>query len=154
MEHTEATPEVGRRLVLGFDAGCMTCSELAKRIEERVGDRLEIRSLNDPLVHYWREQALGKDAPWAPTLVEVEGSTVKAWTGIRMGARLSRTLGPVTTWRVMQALGEVNVDIDLIDSTAVSSVTMLTRWQFLKGVGGAALAMSILGGNWKLASPD
>lgn len=40
----------GRRLVLGFDAGCMACSELAKRIEEQVGDRLDIRSLSDPIM--------------------------------------------------------------------------------------------------------
>jgi hypothetical protein len=30
-----------RRLVLGFDAGCMMCSELARRIEERVGNKLD-----------------------------------------------------------------------------------------------------------------
>ncbi|CAA9405816.1 MAG: hypothetical protein AVDCRST_MAG22-1553 [uncultured Rubrobacteraceae bacterium] len=53
----------GYRLVLGFDAGCMTCSGLARRIEATVGDRLEVRSLTDPQVEHWREQALGEDAP-------------------------------------------------------------------------------------------
>jgi len=42
-ENTEA-----RRLVLGVDAGCLTCSQLARRIGEQVGDRLEIRGLRDP----------------------------------------------------------------------------------------------------------
>jgi hypothetical protein len=133
-----------RRLVLGFDAGCMTCSELARRIEERVGNKLEVLSLNDPFMARWREQALGKDAPWVPTLVEVEGDAIRAWTGVRMGARLSRVLGPVATWRMMQVLGEANADHELADSTAVNAISGLTRGQFLKGVGGAAVAVSTL----------
>jgi hypothetical protein len=139
-----------RRLVLGFDAGCMTCSELARRIEERVGNKLEILSLNDPFMARWREQALGKDAPWVPTLVEVEGDAIRAWTGVRMGARLSRALGPLATWRVMQVLGEANDELELVDSVAARAASGLTRGQFLKGVGGAAVAISILGGTGKL----
>ena len=53
----------GRRLVLGFDAGCLTCSNLARQIRERVGDKLEVRSLRDPRVELWRKGALGEDAP-------------------------------------------------------------------------------------------
>ena len=152
MEQTEARPEAGRRLVLGFDAGCMTCSELAKKIEDRVGEKLEIRSLNEPMMHHWRREAFGENAPWAPTLVEVKGDTVRAWTGVRMGARLSRALGPVATWRVMQALGEANAELHLVDSPAVSAVSGLTRGQFLKGVGGAVVAMSVLSGTGSLAA--
>lgn len=77
MEGTNIQPG-GRRLVLGFDAGCATCSSLAKSVEGRIGDRLEIRSLNDPQMDHWRKESLGKDAPWAPTLVEVNGGSVKA----------------------------------------------------------------------------
>ena len=80
----EQTGDAGRRLVLGFDAGCMTCSGLAKRLEDRVGDRIEVRSLNDPVMDHWRREVFGEDAPWAPTLVEVEHGEVRAWTGIRM----------------------------------------------------------------------
>lgn len=43
----ERTRDERRRLVLGFDAGCMTCSGLAEKIQDRVGDRIEVRSLND-----------------------------------------------------------------------------------------------------------
>lgn len=70
-----------------------------------------------------------------------------------MGARLSRALGPAATWRVMQVLGEANADLKLTDSVAAKAVSGLTRGQFLKGVGGAAVAMSILGGTGKLAPP-
>jgi hypothetical protein len=142
-----------RRLVLGFDAGCMTCSELARRIEERVGNKIEVLSLNDPFMTRWREQALGKDAPWVPTLVEVEADAIRAWTGVRMGARLSRALGPLATWRVMQVLGEANDDLELVDSVAARAASGLTRGQFLKGVGGVAVAISILGGTGKLPAP-
>jgi hypothetical protein len=142
-----------RRLVLGFDAGCMTCSELARRIEERVGNKIEVLSLNDPAMDHWRREAFGEDAPWAPTLVEVDHGKVRAWTGVRMGARLSRVLGPVATWRMMQVLGEANADLHLADSVAARATSGLTRGQFLKGVGGAAVAISVLEGTGKLPAP-
>ncbi len=152
MERADKQPG-GRRLVLGFDAGCLTCSELAKRIEERVGDKIEVRSLNDPLMEHWRKEVFGEAAPWAPTLVEIKGGTVRAWSGARMGVRLSRVLGPLATWRVMQVLGEANADLDLADSATVKAVSGLTRGQFLKGLGGAAVAMSVLSGTGKLPPP-
>ncbi len=83
MQQTGMRP--GRRLVLGFDAGCFTCSELARKIEDAVGEKLEVRSLNDPMMDHWRKEVFGEEAPWAPTLIEVEGGTVRAWTGVRMG---------------------------------------------------------------------
>lgn len=151
MEQTELAGR--RKLVLGFDAGCLTCSDLAGRIEERVGGKIEVRSLNDPLMQHWRKSALGDAAPWTPTLVELDGGVVRAWTGVRMGVRLSRALGPLATWRIMQVLGEANADLELTDSVAARATSKFTRGQFLKGVGGAAVALSILGGTRKLASP-
>ena len=97
------SPET-RRLVLGFDAGCSACSDLARRIEQRTGDRLAVRDLADPEVRRWRSEALGDNAPWSPTLLEVGGSGVRAWVGWRMGWALGRLLGPATTLRVMRAL--------------------------------------------------
>ena len=153
MERTNTEAGGGRRLVLGFDAGCMTCSGLAKRIEEAVGDRLEIRGLNDPQVEHWREQALGKDAPWAPTLVEVNGAKVRAWTGVWMGVALGRRLGPRNTWRVMQALGQTDAVPRNEASSAPKAFAGLTRGQFLKSVGGSAVAFAALTGSGRLASP-
>src|SRR5215207_2146817 len=153
MQQTDGHSGGGRKLVLGFDAGCLTCSELARRIEERVGGKIEVRSLNDPLMDHWRREVLGEAAPRVPTLVELDGGDVRAWTGVRMGVRLSRALGPLVTWRVMQALGEANAGLDLADSAAARAMTGLTRGQFLKGVGGAVVAMSVLAGTGKLPSP-
>lgn len=142
-----------KRLVLGFDAGCMTCSDLARRIEEQVGDKIEIRGLREPQVEHWREQALGTDAPWAPTLIEVDDKAVKAWTGVRMGARLSRILGPLATWRVMQSIGKPELNRRTEDSEQVLSgdSAALTRGQLLKGgLAGAVAGAGLLVGTDRL----
>ncbi|QYJ16271.1 hypothetical protein Rxycam_02104 [Rubrobacter xylanophilus DSM 9941] len=140
----------GRRLVLGYDGGCGACSALVQRIEEAVGDKLEVRSLHEPQVEHWREQALGSDAPWAPTLIEVSGDKARAWTGVWMGPALARRLGPAATWRVMQALGEAGTP-----STGVASMEEsggISRGQFLKGLTGGLVALSVLPAGQALAS--
>ncbi len=148
MEGTNNQTGGARRLVLGFDAGCMTCSGLARSIEEAVGDRLEVRSLNDPMMEHWRRQALGENAPWAPTLVEVNGSVIRAWTGVRMGASLARRLGPAATWRVAKILGEMKESRGADNSPYAG----LSRTQFLKGLGGAIVGVSVLSGTGSLAA--
>jgi hypothetical protein len=144
-----------RSLVLGFDAGCMTCGGLATRIEEAVGDRLEIRSLTDPMMEHWRGQAFGENAPWAPTLVEVNGSATKAWAGRRMGLILASKLGLIATWRVMQILGEDKRGGGSTDEERGASLesTSLTRGGFIKGALGAAAAVGALSGAGVLSSP-
>lgn len=138
--------EVGqRRLALGFDAGCCTCSGLAARIEKVADGKLEIHGLDEPQMENWRRQALGQRAPWTPTLIEVEGAEVKAWTGRRMCLALARRLGASATWRVMQVLGETNTE-SAAQQPRAEKVNSLNRRQFLKGLGGAAVAMSVLSG--------
>lgn len=145
----QTLPDKGKRLVLGFDAGCMACSQLAEKIEEAVGEKLETASLADPRMTEWRRQALGEDAPWAPTLVEVADGEVRAWIGIMMGARLVRKLGPAATLKVVRVLGEIG------DSSRArpASQSAFSRSQFLKGLGGAVVGMSVLSGTGSLASP-
>jgi len=63
VEETNIQPVEGRGLVLGFDAGCMTCSGLAKSIEEAVGGRLEVRSLSDPTMEHWRRDVFRRRCP-------------------------------------------------------------------------------------------
>lgn len=132
-----------RKLVLGFDAGCLTCSDLARRIDERVGGKLEVRSLHDPLLEKWRKETLGEDAPLAPTLFEVRGARVEAWTGWRMGLNLSRLLGPMATWRIMQVLGESKTAPNR-GTPGLESLAGMSRGRFIKGVAGAAVAASLL----------
>ena len=152
MEGTNTQTGNGRRLVLGFDAGCVTCSDLARRIEERVGDKLEVRSLYDPQVEHWRRQVLGEDAPWTPTLIEIDGGKVRAWTGAQMGVALSLRLGFKDTWRVLQALGETNFTTNAGASAKIRTSSGLTRSQFLKSAGGVAAAVAVLTGSGKFAT--
>lgn len=150
----------GKRLVLGFDGGCSACGELARRIEERLAGRLEVCNLREPLIQEWCKKALGEDLPLTPTLFEVRGQeVVRAWTGWRLGANLGRFLGPADTWRVMQALGEVEGYTAGTEGSsagytgAFGDRLRLTRGQFLKGMGGAAVAMSALSAAGSLGSP-
>ncbi len=72
-------------------------------------------------------------------------------------------MGPADTWRVMQALGEFGGVSGGASEGAhperrgpagrSQAVGGLTRGQFLKGVGGAAVAMSVLSTTGKLVSP-
>lgn len=136
-----------RRLVLGFDGGCFTCLELARKIDERLGEKLEVQNLRDPQLEGWRKEALGEDAPWAPTLFEVEGERVRAWTGWRLGVVLARFLGPADTWTVMQALGEMKAPASVVSGPAEEAgetgVVGMSRGRFLKGIGGVATALSV-----------
>lgn len=147
MEKNSQITPAQKHLVLGFDAGCLTCNELARKVEEQVGDRLKVRNLREPQLEEWRKRALGEDATWAPTLFEIKGADVRAWTGWRMGVELSRRLGPVATWRVLQVLGE-RADAPAVNTKAFGG---MSRGQFLKGVGGAVVAMSVLSGTGKLS---
>lgn len=132
-----------KRLVLGFDGGCGACEELAKKVEKRVGGKLAVLNLWEPEVARWRETTLGANAPWAPTLFEVDGDNVTARTGLRMGLPLVRALGPSDTLKVLKALGDMGQFSRAEHSTA-ELVGGLTRGQFLKNLGGAAAALSIL----------
>ncbi len=147
VEGTNTQTGDGRRLVLGFDAGCVTCSELAKKIEETVGDRLEVFNLRHPQVEVWRGRALGEDAPWAPTLFEVGSDSIKAWTGRRMGLVLAGKLGIFATWRVMQTLGEVQDKLAGADIRQKTSAGALSRGKFLKGASGTVLAFGLFSGS-------
>jgi hypothetical protein len=71
---------------------------------------------------------------------------------MKMGLALSRRLGPKDTWRVMQTLGELGAAPRLQNSSVLEALPVRTqeavvgisRGQFLKGVGGAAVAASVL----------
>jgi hypothetical protein len=134
-----------KRLVLGFDAGCTACVDLAARVGELVGEKVDIRDLSEPRVEHLRKQALGKDAPWTPTLIEISPDGAKAWTGTRMAVRLGRSVGFLSAWRILRALGEVTEARKTDISHRPASVGM-SRGQFLKGVGSTAVAMSVLVG--------
>lgn len=125
------------RLVLGFDAGCGSCSGLAESVRQAAGGRLEVASLSSPEMTSWRHQKFGREAPWVPTLVVVKGSAqARVFTGVRLGVMLSRYLPPSQVWAVSVALGA--------HRRQTPQSPMLNRSQFVRGVGGAIAVVGLL----------
>jgi hypothetical protein len=97
----------GTRWVLAFDASCGTCRQISAVVAQACEGRLEVLPLSQPEVQSWREQALGAQAPWAPTLLRIDGGGVHGWTGVSMAVPLARRLGPRPTVRVLRGLGQL-----------------------------------------------
>ena len=121
-----------------FDSGCCVCTELAEQIETLSEGKLAVHSLGDPQVQVWRIEALGPNAPWAPTLLAVEGEQVHGWTGFSMAGQLLWLLGPRKSWRVLQLLQQISQPSEIIPNSS--------RRRFLKSLGGVSLAMFVLSG--------
>ncbi len=125
------------RLILGFDAGCGSCSGLAESVRQAAGGRLEVVSLSSAEMTGWRQHKFGPEAPWVPTLVVVKGNApARVFTGVRLGVMLSRYLRPSQVWAVSVALGTQR-------RQAPVSPT-LNRSQFVRGVGGAIAVVGLL----------
>jgi hypothetical protein len=126
-----------RRLVLAFDASCGKCREISAAVERACDGRLEVLPLTHGDVRRWREEWFDGDAPWAPTLIRVDGDAVRVWTGRGMALPLVRGLGPRSTVRVLRALGELNTKAEAGPGT-------LGRKQFFKLAAGAAVAAGMV----------
>lgn len=92
-------------LYLGYDASCLKCSTIANRIEGEVDSQLTLLPLSSPLMRRWREELLGEEARWAPTLVRISGEKRTAYIGWQMGPQLASALGAKRSFRVLSALG-------------------------------------------------
>lgn len=135
------------RWVLSFDASCGTCKQIAGAVAVASGERLEVLPLADPDVVRWRERAMGADRVRRPTLLRVTGTEpdvqVRAWTGARMCVQLTRRLGPRSTLRVLQGLGELRRQssghpLDRADEGAIG------RGRFLRIGAGALVAAGLV----------
>ncbi|MGX1565590.1 bacteriocin fulvocin C-related protein [Streptomyces sp. NPDC055506] len=133
------TSQQAGQWILAFDASCCKCSKVAQQVQQSSGDKLDIKPLSDPEVTAWRTQALGDNAPFAPTLISVEeGGRVRAWTGFALAARLPRLLGPSTTLRLLAALGALRKGTAAPADKGGSSG--MGRGQFLRLAGAGAVA--------------
>jgi len=133
------------RWILAFDATCALCKEVSRRVEQASAGCLEVLPLAHRDVQQWRTQALGRSAPWAPTLLKVEGTRVRAWTGVRMGPRLAIRLGPRRTVCVLRALGDperdVQSDVNLAEGPRIGR-----RGMFRLSAGAGIAAALLLNG--------
>lgn len=132
------------RLILGFDAGCMTCSRIAEDAAAASGGKLEVMNLSSPEMVRWRTQALGATPPWKPTLVEVAGTVATVRTGPSIGLALVRNLGTGGSWAVLKSIGKLRQESGDANRGPEFGPS---RTVFLRGLTGAALGVSILAGS-------
>jgi hypothetical protein len=133
------------RWILAFNASCGMCRAISERIAQTCDGKLEVLPLTNANVERWREQALGPQAPWLPTLLRItENATdVQAWTGPAMGLRLVQRLGLQSTMQVLAALellrrGEEERPITSREQGAIG------RGQFLRLCAGGAVAAGMI----------
>ena len=117
-----------------FDSGCSICAELAQAVEQATHGGLEARSLRDPAM----QRLLAQARPhwrWQPTLLEVEGERVRAFTGLALGLHLMMKLGPRRTLRLVRLTGHFGVSLKSKGSVD------LGRRRFLEQLAAATLVL-------------
>lgn len=137
-----------KRLVLGFDAGCMTCSRIAEDAAAASGGKLEVMNLRSPEMVKWRTEALGATPPWKPTLVELAGTVTTVRTGPAIGFALIRNLGTAGSWGVLKSIGKLRQESGEANRGPEFGPS---RSAFLRGLTGVALGVSILAGSGNAA---
>jgi hypothetical protein len=135
------------RWILAFDSSCGSCRQIARTVAQACDGRLEVLPLNRPEVAGWRAEALGPDAPWAPTLLRVRDGGTRAWTKRGMAVPLLRCLGPKATLGVLRALGQLRAQEVAETSSADASGDAITRHRFLRlGTGALCAGGLVLAG--------
>ncbi|MEH6373757.1 bacteriocin fulvocin C-related protein [Streptomyces sp. KLMMK] len=133
------------RWILAFDASCGTCREMAGALSQASACKVEVLPLSAPEVCQWREQALGAQPRWAPTLLRVQPTgPVHAWIGAQMGLPLMRRIGPRSTVRVLQRLGQIRRQAQGHPLERDGSTNAIGRARFLRLGAGAAVAVGIM----------
>jgi hypothetical protein len=131
--------------ILGFDAGCGLCSDVVERIGTVLGGEVSVAGLGDERIHELRHRALGPQASFVPTLLEVDGERVRAWTGPRLSLRLARLLGVRRSVAVARALDQADVVVRGDRRAFLKAVPAVTLGAFLVSGGLVAPAMAATG---------
>ncbi|WP_212908514.1 bacteriocin fulvocin C-related protein [Streptomyces sp. TS71-3] len=128
---------------LAFDAGCRSCTDVVSRVRAAcTTDKLTMAALTEPQIREWRQRALGENAPWAPTLIAVDGDDVRAWTGSALSVRLVRLLGVGDSVRVIRALNHADIVRHPGRRKLLKAVPLLGLGAFVVSGGLAAPAMA------------
>jgi hypothetical protein len=133
------------RWILAFNASCGTCRAISERVAQACDRKLEVLPLTDAKVEQWRKQALGQEAPWAPTLLKIasQGTQVRAWTGPAMGIWLVRRLGLRSTMQVLAALGQLQ-RVEEEHLPKQTDQRIIGRAQFLRLCAGGTVAAGLI----------
>lgn len=139
LDQSSRTPE----WFLGYDGACGRCSAIQEMVSHIAGGQLTPVNLHDPVARAWREEALGADVPFAPTLFRVRDVNVSAWVGKAMIAKLVTVLGPRKAMELAKEVGQV-------DDTGSG----INRRSFAKGLIGGLVAAGAIGFSTMGASAD
>lgn len=131
------------RFVLAFDASCGKCAAMSSAVRESCDGKLEVLPLAHPDVKRWREQSFGATAPWTPTLLRVQGQTVRAFTGTGMVIPLVHWLGPRSTVRVLRTLGSLRLNRPSGEAADASGIEGMGRKRFLRLGAGLVVAAGV-----------
>lgn len=131
-----------RSWILAFDGSCGACQSVSERVQHVTAGKLEVLPLSSPMVEDLRRAAIGANAPWAPTLLSIGSEGVRAWTGLPLSVRLSRTLGLRTSLEVVRQLGQLKRGENASPESA--SEGLLSRKRFIQLGAGAFVAGGIV----------
>ncbi|WP_163506013.1 bacteriocin fulvocin C-related protein [Fodinicola acaciae] len=147
-----AETKLTSRLVLAFDASCVTCRQISLAVAGACDDKLEVLPLSHPDVQRWTGQASNTDPRNGPVLLRITGDDVRAWRGLGMVVPFARDLGPRTTARVLTALGHLqreSRDWLAIRGTGRIPRAPMPRARFLQLAAGVGVAVAVLGAGQK-----
>ncbi|MGW7514460.1 bacteriocin fulvocin C-related protein [Streptomyces sp. NPDC054796] len=133
------TPE---RWVLAFDGTCGTCAAVSKAVERASEGKLEVLPLTHREVQRWLRLDEKPRTRWAPTLLRVRDEHVRAWTRPLMAVQLARRLGPRSTLRVLQSLGQLRSEARNTPARAEAE-NAIGRKRFLQLCGGVGVAATL-----------
>lgn len=82
-----------------FDAGCAICSRMAQELDEVSNGWFTARSLRDEDMQALLRNAR-PDWKWEPTLLEVKGTRIRVYTGLKMRSRVATGVGVRRAWQM------------------------------------------------------
>lgn len=93
-----------------YDSGCAQCDDLAAKIEKASGGALVGMSLYAREAKQWLDRAR-PNWKFEPTLLQVDGEHVRAYTGMSMRAHLLTFLNPLQLLKVARVVQQAGVPL-------------------------------------------
>lgn len=93
-----------------FDSGCAQCTDVAAQIENASDHKLLGKSLYAPEAKQWLDRAR-PGWKFEPTLVQLNGETVHAYTGMAMRTHLLTFLNPMQLLRVARVVQKAGIPL-------------------------------------------
>lgn len=93
-----------------YDSGCAQCDDLAAKIEKESGGALTAKSLYAREAKEWLDRAR-PNWKFEPTLVQVDGDDVRAYTGLSMRAHMLTFLNPLQLLKIARVVQQAGVPL-------------------------------------------